>query len=69
MADDARRTGIYVYTLGRGPCTDHSEKLGALGVVGAFEKGNAVLMNMANDTNAPNYNIETADRGLCLCGG
>lgn len=49
MAHDARASGIYVYTLGLGDLLIQQKSWGN------HEMGNAVLMNMANDTSAPNH--------------
>ncbi|MGC2424784.1 MAG: vWA domain-containing protein [Nitrospirota bacterium] len=49
MANNARAAGIYVFTLGYGPDLTVAKNWGNL------ETGNAVLMNMANDTSAPNH--------------
>ncbi len=56
MAYDARSTNIYVYTLGEGPALTTAKSWGPSGVVGAFETGDAVLKNMANDPTARTYN-------------
>ncbi len=53
MAHDARASGIYVYTLGLDGGPD--KYLTTAKSWGNREKGNAILMNMADDTDAPNY--------------
>ena len=52
MANNARASGIYVYTLGLG------SYLTAAKSWGNRERGDAVLMNMANDPSAPNHGTD-----------
>jgi Flp pilus assembly protein TadG len=52
MANNARASGIYVYTLGLGDLLTQQKSWGN------NEKGNAVLMNMANDADAPNHGTD-----------
>ncbi len=52
MANKARASGIYVYTLGLG------SELTTAKSWGNHEKGDAVLKNMANDPSAPNHGTD-----------